>query len=213
MDGLLLDTEPLWGESMYEVVEKHGLNIRQDLFKHTQGFRIYEVTAFWKERFSWRSGVSSEALAEEILDNIIERAKRKGSLMPGVLQTLDLLKRNDIPLGVATSSPERMTMNLLRHFNITEYFDYIATADKVKYGKPHPDVYLFCAENLQTDSWQCLAFEDSLNGLIAAKAARMKTVIVPENFENKTDKFSIANLILPSLEHFNYKHWLDIAES
>ncbi len=212
MDGLLLDTEPLWGESMYEVVEKHGLNIRYDLFKHTQGFRIYEVTAFWKERFGWKSNISSEMMAEEILDNIIERAQKKGNVMPGVLQTLELLKSHNIPLGVATSSPERMTDRLLSHFNIKHYFDYIATADKVKYGKPHPDVYLMCAEKLNTDSWQCLAFEDSLNGMIAAKAARMKTVIVPENIYHNPEKFAIANLLLPTLEQFNFKHWLDIAE-
>src|SRR5690606_5809357 len=211
MDGLLLDTEPLWGESMFEVAEKHEVNIRYDLFKHTTGYRIYEVTAFWKENFGWKSDITAPLMAEEILDNIIQRAQTKGRVMPGVIQTIELLKSMGIPLGVATSSPQRMTDTLLQYFNIYHYFDFVSTADKVSFGKPHPDVYLRCAAQLQVDSWKCLAFEDSLNGMIAAKAARMKTVLVPENIFFEPERFSISDLVLPTLENFTLNHWLHFA--
>ena len=204
MDGLLLDTEPLWGESMLEVAEKHGVNIRSDFFKYTTGLRINEVTAFWKERFGWTSKISSDDMAEEIVDDIIARSIRSGRVMPGILQILEQLKHHNIKIGVATSSPARMMNTLIEHFGLMSYFQACVSADETNIGKPHPAVFIKCAEALNEKPWHCIAFEDSINGMVAAKAARMKVVVVPELGKLHKPEFGLADLVLSSMEEMNY---------
>lgn len=207
MDGLLLDTEPLWGISMLKIATHYQVPIRSDFFKYTTGLRIYEVTEFWKEKFGWPGGATPRQMAEDILDDIIALSKKEGSVLPGVITTLEYLKQKGISLGVATSSPTRMMNTLISHFNISHYFNHLSSAETTQYGKPHPEVYLQCAAALNTKSWHCIAFEDSLNGVIAAKAARMKVVAVPEAGKFSDTKFGIADQVIPSLEHFNPTLW------
>lgn len=204
MDGLLLDTDPLlWQASMQEICDLHHIPANKDLFKYTKGLRIYEVTAFWKQRFGWDASHSSILIADEIIDNIIARTIAQGSVMPGVIDTLEVLQARGYRMAVATSSPQRMAETLINKFELGSYFERIETADQCIAGKPHPEVYLNCAAHLGVDPWQCVAFEDSLNGIVAAKAARMYAIAVPENTSLTNPKFGIADLVLPSLEAFN----------
>jgi mannitol-1-/sugar-/sorbitol-6-/2-deoxyglucose-6-phosphatase len=76
MDGLLLDTEPLWGESMLQVATHYQVPIGPEFFKHTTGLRIYEVTEFWKEKFPWPGNATAQQLAEDVLEDIIARSER-----------------------------------------------------------------------------------------------------------------------------------------
>lgn len=213
MDGLLLDTEPLWGISMLKVANHYQVPVKHDFFKATTGLRIYEVTAFWKEKFDWPSKATSRQVAEDIIDDIIDLSKREAKVMPGVKQTLEMLLSHNILLGVATSSPYRMMHELIQHFDIAHYFHYMASAQNTPFGKPHPDVYLYCAAALSTKSWHCTAFEDSTNGIIAAKAARMKVVAVPELRKLRDKEMGIADLVLPSLAEFTMADWKKLQET
>lgn len=209
MDGLLLDTEPLWGESMLRIAEKHGIPITHDRFKETTGLRIYEVTDYWAARYPWQ-GRSATEVAEEILDDIIDLSKSRGSVLKGVLQTLELLKENDFKIGLASSSPARMIHALTDHFDITNYFDCITSADVVELGKPHPAVFLHCADSLRAKPIECMVLEDSVNGMIAGKAARMKVVVVPDANHFEDPRFALADAKLSSLEDFDMellKRW------
>jgi len=208
MDGLLLDTEPLWGESMLEVANKHEVNIRSDFFKYTTGLRINEVTAFWQYKFGWKSAISSDVMANEIVENIIERSILKGRVMPGVINLLEDLKSNHVPLGVATSSPSVMMHTLLEHFNLKSYFNALVSAEYVGYGKPHPAVYMKCADDLGEESFKCVAFEDSINGMVAAKAARMQVVVVPDEYNFNKSSFGLADLKIKSLKYFSFKDYI-----
>lgn len=202
MDGLLLDTEPLWGISMNRVADKHGIGVSKARFKETTGLRIYEVTEYWSRQFPWQ-GSSPREVADEILDDIIELAKQQGRAMPGVLPLLELLRNKDIKIGLATSSPSRMLQALLSHFGLTEYFDCLCSADEVLMGKPHPAVFLHCAEMLGSVAHECLVLEDSVNGAIAGKAARMKVLAVPDALHWDDPRFSIADYKLHSLEEID----------
>jgi HAD superfamily hydrolase (TIGR01509 family) len=203
MDGLLLDTEPLWGESMLKIATKHRVNIRSDFFKYTTGLRINEVTAFWHYKFGWESSISSDELAVEIVDDIIALSIRKGNVMPGVLNLLEKLKSRGLKLGVATSSPQKMLHSLLEHFKLLQYFDELVSAENESHGKPHPAVYLKAAQLLDTAPWECVAFEDSLNGIVSAKSARMQAIAIPDEFNINNPKFAIADEVLASLEKFD----------
>lgn len=202
MDGLLLDTEPLWGKSMLQVAEKHRIPITAQRFKETTGLRIYEVTDHWAIHYPWE-GRSSKEVAEEILDEIIASSKSHATVMRGVEQTLQLLRKHKFKIGLASSSPARMIHELVDHFGITHYFDVITSADVVDLGKPHPAVFLHCAAELGSRPNQCVVLEDSVNGMIAGKAARMKVIAIPEEIHFDDPRFSIADARLRSMEDFD----------
>jgi mannitol-1-/sugar-/sorbitol-6-/2-deoxyglucose-6-phosphatase len=202
MDGLLLDTEPLWGVSMLRVAEKHKIPITRERFKETTGLRIYEVTDYWHLKYPWE-GKSADEVATEILDDIIHLSKTDGSVLPGVIQTLELLKENGYKIGLASSSPARMINALVEHFGIQHYFDCITSADVVELGKPHPGVFMHCAQSLNASPLQCVVLEDSVNGMIAGKAARMKVIVVPDELHFDDPRFALADAKLKSLENFD----------
>lgn len=199
MDGLLLDTEPLWGTTMLNVAQKHKIPITRERFKETTGLRIYEVTEHWSIHYPWQ-GKSSKEVAEEILDEIIAASRDHASVLRGVVQSLTLLREKGYKTGLASSSPARMIHELVNHFGLTPYFDEITSADAVDLGKPHPAVFLHCAEKLGVRPTQCVVLEDSVNGMIAGKAARMKVIVVPDDLHFDDPRFALADAKLKSLE-------------
>lgn len=202
MDGLLLDTEPLWGESMLRVAGAHNIPITADKFKETTGLRIYEVTDYWAHKYPWQ-GSTPQQVADDILDDIIALSKQKGTIMPGALQALELLNANGFKTGLASSSPMRMIDELLTHFNLKQYFQIITSADVVEMGKPHPAVFLHAAGSLNSNPLQCVVLEDSMNGLLAGKSARMKVIIVPDVLNFHKPEFVLADAKLTSLVEFD----------
>ncbi|HRP89943.1 MAG TPA: hexitol phosphatase HxpB [Edaphocola sp.] len=211
LDGLLLNTDPeIWLESMHQVASAYQIPISTELLRHTRGLRIKEVTQFWNQYFGWKDDAKAQKIAEEIVDAVIFNTHQKGKLMPGVLGLLESLKSHAVPMAVATSSPKRLTDDLLHFFQIKPYFQTVQTADFCKYGKPHPEVYLNAAEALGIKSWQCVAFEDSINGLVAAKAAKMLAVVVPEPNQYLFPQFGIADKKINSLLDFSYADYLEL---
>lgn len=202
MDGLLLDTEPLWGKSMWRIAQKHQIPILQQQFKETTGLKIHEVVAYWAIKYPWK-GASVEQIAEEIIDDIISLSKAEGRVMPGVLPLLKTLKHQGYKLGVATSSPTRMLQELIDFFELKSYFIELSSADTVGFGKPHPAVFLHCAAQMKSEALNCLVFEDSFNGIIAAKAARMRVIAVPDELHFNEPRFAAADKKIRSLEEVN----------
>ncbi len=202
MDGLLLDTEPLWGESMMRIARKHNIPISGDRFKETTGLRIHEVTEYWSVKYPWQGSAHHE-VAEEILDDIIDASLQKGKVLAGVLQALELLKEHQYRIGLASSSPTRMIHALVEHFGLSGYFDQITSADSVELGKPHPAVFLHCAQQLGSPPMQCVVLEDSVNGMIAGKAARMKVIVVPDALHFDDPRFALADKKIATMEYFD----------
>ena len=184
---------------MLRIAQKHNIPITWEKFKETTGLRIYEVTDYWSVKYPWNGSTSVE-VAEEILDDIIEASKKAGRVLPGVVKSLVLLKENGFKIGLASSSPARMIHALVDHFDITHYFDCITSADAVELGKPHPAVFMHCANSLGSSPLQCAVLEDSVNGMIAGKAARMKVIVVPDALHFDDPRFAVADAKLKSLE-------------
>lgn len=201
MDGLLLDTEPLWSECMLRVANRNNIIITPAQFKETTGLRIYEVTDHWAIHYPW-NGKSAKLVADEILDEIIAASKQHATVLPGVESTLQLLRANNYKIGLASSSPKRMIDELIEHFDLLHYFDVVTSADVVELGKPHPAVFLHCANTLGSHPGKCLVLEDSVNGMIAGKAARMKVIVVPDDHHFDDTRFSLADGKLTSMKDF-----------
>lgn len=202
MDGLLLDTEPLWTKSMQRISEKHKIPVKPYQFKETTGLKIHEVVAYWAIKYPWQ-GSSVQEVAEEVIDDIIALSKLEGRVMPGAIGLLNQLKELNFKLGVATSSPIRMLHELIHYFELQSYFIELSSADTVGLGKPHPAVFLHCAAQMGSNPLNCVVFEDSVNGVIAGKAARMKVIAVPDALHFEDKRFGIADLKFRSLEEVN----------
>ncbi len=202
MDGLLIDSEPLWREGMANVFTQLGAHLQPQDYKKTMGLRTSEVVDYWCEYFGWTT-VAPEKITEDILDEVINLVVQKGELMEGVQYILDFFREKHFKIGLASSSPMVMIEKFLQHFQLRSYFEACHSGEFQEYGKPHPGVYLDCAKELNEKPVNCLVFEDSLNGLIAAKAAQMKTIVIPEDEDKGSPQFSIADVQLRSLKEFS----------
>jgi sugar-phosphatase len=188
LDGLLIDSEPLWRRAEIEVFGRHGLHLGEEQCLETTGLRIDEVVRHW--------GQPAEAAAE-IVDRVIELVRVEGSPKPFAVESVREARRRTEKLALASSSPERLIEATLGKLGIRDVFDAVVSASSEPYGKPHPGVYLTTAARLGgVAPTECVAIEDSLNGVIAAKAARMRCVAVPERADAR---FAIADVVLSSL--------------
>ena len=205
LDGLLIDSEPLWREAERKVFEKVGIVLEDGDFEHFTGYKIAEVVAFWFAHKPW-TGFSQAAITNAILDELEFLIDSKGKAKAGVAYILEFLAEKKLPMVVASSSPMRIIEKAIQKLHIDHYFKALYSAEFEAYGKPHPGVFLTAVAELGYAANECLVFEDSFNGLIAAKAARTKTVSVPESHLFEQNRFDIADFKLASLAHFNENH-------
>jgi mannitol-1-/sugar-/sorbitol-6-/2-deoxyglucose-6-phosphatase len=202
MDGLLIDSEPLWDEAANEIFERYGFTLTKQQYATTTGMRTKEFVEWW---FSlYKINASNNAGAErDILKSVVDKVLTKGKAMQGVGHIFNFFISRNFKIGLATSSGTPLIDVVVDKLGIRNHLHAIASAADLPYGKPHPQVYLNCAQQLNSHPTECICFEDSFNGMIAAKAARMKCVIVPAPHESQQIKFNAADLKLSSLQNFN----------
>ena len=206
MDGLLLDSEILWHKAEVEILGELDVPIVTRGTRSTKGMFVSEVIAYWYGISPW-SGPSCAEVEHQILERVGELVETKGRLMPGALRAIDLTSSRG-RVALASSTPRSLIERCLHHFSLLDRFEVIATAADEKFGKPHPAVFLTAAEKLNVPPTACLVFEDSGAGVLAAKAARMACVAVPVTAERTMPEFSLADLVLSSLEALE-ESWLD----
>lgn len=199
MDGLLIDSEPFWKAVEIEVFRKVGVELTFEKCLKTVGLRIDEVVTYWHERYPW-DNISKEAIATEIVDKMIERITNEGEALPGVYDVIEFFWNKKIPMAIASSSYLRIIEAVVKRLKLNGFFDVIYSAEFEQYGKPNPATFISTAKKLNVPPTTCLVFEDSLNGVIAGKAARMTTVAVPEVYY---PQFVIADKVLRSLNDWN----------
>lgn len=202
MDGLLIDSEPLWNEAADEVFKKYGIHITAEQYATTTGMRIKEFVLYWFRVNSIPA--ENAAIAEEsITQLVIAKVKSKGKAMQGLQHIFNFFISRRYKIGLASSSPMSLIDVVVDKLGIRNYLHAICSAAHLPHGKPHPQVYLDCATALNSNPHECICFEDSFNGLIAAKAAGMKCVVIPAQHDNNKPKFGAADLKISSLQNFN----------
>jgi len=206
MDGLLIDSEPLWHEAEVEIFGRLGVPLERAETRSTKGMFVDEVVAYWQSRFPWE-GPSAESVSEEILARVGELVLAKGTPMPGAAETVVAMAERG-PIALASSTPHVLITIVLAHLGLSEAFPLICSAQDEEYGKPNPAVFLTAAAQLGVDPERCCVFEDAPAGVLAAKAARMACVAVPEASERTNPQVLIADLILESLNGFD-PDWID----
>lgn len=206
MDGLLINSEPFWQQAEKDIFGKVGIQLTTAMCESTMGLRIDEVVDLWYNYQPW-DGPSKDEIRESIVDRVIELIAEQGKLMEGVESTIDFFTAKGLKMSIASSSNMRIISFVVEKFELASHFEIIHSAEFEKYGKPHPDIFIHTAERLSVSPLECLVFEDSFNGVLSGKAARMKVVAIPEPTAYQQTKFNIADLKLKSLNDFNETEW------
>ncbi|CCJ88254.1 hexitol phosphatase HxpB [Cronobacter turicensis] len=206
MDGLLIDSEPLWDQAELEVIATLGVDTsRRHELPDTLGLRIDLVVALWFAQQPW-NGPSVDEVTQRIITRAMTLVEEQRPLLPGVADAIALCKAQGLKVGLASASPLRMLERVLALFDLRDQFDVLASAEHLPYSKPHPQVYLDAAAKLGVDPLCCVTLEDSVNGMVATKAARMRSIVVPAE-ENRSDaRWALANVRLNSLTELEPWH-------
>jgi HAD superfamily hydrolase (TIGR01509 family) len=196
MDGVLIDSEPLWRRAEMARFAEVGVHLTDEECRQTMGFRIDETVAYWHARRPWPDA-DVPAMAASIVDTVVELVHAEGEALPGVGHAIGVCEKLGLRLAVASSSLPRLITAVLGKLGVDEAFEVVRSAADEPYGKPHPGVLLTTAAALGVDPRRCLVIEDSVNGMVAAAAARMRCIVVPERPD---PRFVLAEAVLDSLE-------------
>ncbi len=201
----MVDSEPIWEEAAIEFFAAYGFRLSHEEYITTTGLRSREFVETWFHYF----GIAGQDILyaeQQLLRLVIDKVKVHCVPMPGVEHIFRLFSQSGFRIGIASSSPMELINIVCEQLGLNPYLQAKASAEKLPYGKPHPQVYLDCAEALGVHPVQCLCFEDSFNGMIAAKAARMKCVVVPHHTQAKEERWAAADFKLSSLANFGTLH-------
>jgi mannitol-1-/sugar-/sorbitol-6-/2-deoxyglucose-6-phosphatase len=205
MDGLLIDSEILWHKAEVEILGDLGVPLTAQGTRTTKGMVVDEVVAHWYAQYPW-SGPSISEITDRIVARVGDLVENEGRLLPGATRALDLTSARG-PIALASSTPRGLIERCLAPFGLRSRFAVITSAAEEEFGKPHPAVFLSAAAQLHVDPRQCLVFEDAPAGVIAATAARMSCIAVPDGAERGRPEFGLADLVLGSLDELS-EAWL-----
>jgi HAD superfamily hydrolase (TIGR01509 family) len=202
MDGVLIDSEPLWKRAHTKAFRQVGIEFNDDHHRLMLGKRTHDAIRHVRRHHPWERGSTGKVEAATIKE-IIRLIKQEGTLKPGVLNALDVCKKAGLPVAIASSSRPDVIDAVVDTLEIRAHFKHIHSAEYEEYGKPHPAVFLSVAKQFKVDPQDCLVFEDSPAGVIAAKAAQMRCVAVPEAESEGHPFLGAADMVLGSLEEFD----------
>jgi mannitol-1-/sugar-/sorbitol-6-/2-deoxyglucose-6-phosphatase len=205
-DGIIIDSEPFWMEAEIGVFKSVGVHLNHELCRQTTGLNTQDSIRYWYDIHKW-TNKTLDQLHQEIMDAMHNLIVDRVELKEGFMDVLQMFIGKDLPVAVASASPFRLIAAALEKFNLTDYFRIINSGDNEEVGKPHPALYLGAARRLGIEPVHCLAFEDSFNGAISAKAARMKLVAVPDSKDFAGTRFDFADLKIASLTDFRKENF------
>lgn len=201
MDGLLIDSEPLWQDAEIATYAPFDVPVTRELCRATAGRRIDEVLSLWHERFDWQ-GPPVEEMVDRVLAEVTRLIVDKGEALPGVHATMQRLRESGMKLAIASSSPPPLIEAVVRKFELAEFLHITHSGIHEPRGKPHPAVFLTAAKKLGVEPNRCLVFEDAPAGVAAGKAAGMTVIAVPSVFAPDDPGIQAADRVLNSLLEF-----------
>lgn len=206
MDGVLIDSEPMWQQAEFNVFSQLGVTLSQHQTKQTAGMTTKAVTEYWYQQSPWQ-GQSLADTEAAVIEQVARSIAAHGQAKKGVHDLLQLLRHLQLPTALATNSSQYLMDTTLDTLAIRHYFDAHCCVEMVTKGKPEPDIYLLAASKLGVAPAECLVFEDSYTGISAAKAAGMTVVAIPATEEWHHEKFTIADAKISCLSEFDFKLW------
>lgn len=197
MDGVLIDTEPVWRQVELDVFARVGVALTDDQLRDTWGMRIEEVVDHWYQERPW-NGIRPHAVQREIVREMVEYVRNDGIPMAGALQAIDIARAAGLRIAIASSSSRELIDAVIDRLGIIDLVDAVCTADDEVRGKPDPAVYLSAARALDVLPSCCVAIEDSPVGVTSAVAAGMRCIGVRSHGDLSGD-ISHAHVVIDSL--------------
>jgi len=201
MDGTLVDTEPYWIETEFNLVAEFGGRWSMEHALNLVGNDLLVSGAYIREH----GGVELEPgeIVDRLLDGVVARVRERVPWQPGAVELLAALNQAGVPCGLVTMSWQRFVAPILEVLP-PKSFATVVTGDRVELGKPHPEPYLLAAAELGVDPTDCLAIEDSNTGAKSAEAAGCTVLVVPNHVpvlegERRVFRDSLAGLDLAGL--------------
>jgi HAD superfamily hydrolase (TIGR01509 family) len=212
MDGLLIDTEPVWRAAQSAVFAGFGVTLSASDLLDSTGQPIEELIPIWRQRRPpgndpgaqltgaglTGAGLTDDEVAGLITDRVIAHVKAEGQPMPGVTAAIARFERCGLGLAIASSSPLRLIDAVCDRLGLARIEVRCSAMDEAR-GKPAPDVYLTAARRIGVPAASCLALEDSPHGVASAKSAGMRCVAVPDPLLADDPRYREADLVLTSL--------------
>ena len=183
MDGVLVDSERPFLRTLHALLSEAGVVHDRDGLRHLCGQPAPALRAFLLERFG------GDETATAAFGERYQAAKRRFlendeiQVMPGAHEVLATLRERGTSLAVATSTYRDAALVRLARYDLARWFDDVVTGDQVANGKPAPDIFLLAAERLRVDPRACIAVEDSVAGVQAARDAGMTVFAVAHTFQ------------------------------
>lgn len=205
MDGVLVDSEPMWRAVEREVFAGVGIELTDEDLYPTMGVRIADVVERWYRRHPWPEP-SRAQVAETIVDGVARTVRERGALLEGARDAVDHARSLGLGVALASSSPMALIRAVLSLDGLAARFDVVVSGEDEELGKPDPAVFLSAARRLEVPPDRCLAVEDSINGVRAAKAAGMLCVAVPA-VGGDADIEIEADLVLGSIGELDARVW------
>ncbi len=199
MDGVLIDSEPLHFTAIESVLRKYGIEIAPDFLDQFVGDTNERVWASVKERFLQLNKPITDYIAEQLEHTLIHLRKDNYQPIAGVLDLLETIQKNDLAIGLASSSPPVIISNFIDHLKLKPYIGQWVSGNEVEESKPAPFIYLKAAERLHISPEEGVAVEDSFFGVTAAKAAGLKCIGY-QNPEAIAQDLSQADAIVQRME-------------
>jgi mannitol-1-/sugar-/sorbitol-6-/2-deoxyglucose-6-phosphatase len=198
MDGVLIDTEPVWRSVEIEVFDSLGLHLTEADCRQTMGMRTAEMVRLWQARHPW-SGATVADVVERIVGGVSEHVRTRGVAMDGAVEAVRLVRSCRLRCAVASSSPRPLIDVVVARLGIADQIDAVCSAEDEERGKPAPDVYIRAAKLLGVPQAGCLAVEDSALGVLSARAAGMPCVAIPDANTAQDPRLGAATFRLDSI--------------
>lgn len=192
MDGLLVDSEPVWHQVEIELIESHGYHYSDELREIGVGMRADEFAAILQRHFP-KLGDTPAAIEAAVTSRLLAQPPERIKARPGAHEIVSYAARRELPRAIASSSSQRIIEHFTRLLGWQDMLPRRYSAEFVERGKPAPDIYLHAARQLGIPPQNCLALEDSRAGTLAAQAAGMTCFSVPDLSHSSLDDFADIN--------------------
>lgn len=176
LDGTLIDSEPYWIQSERELAAEHKSEWSQEDGNKLIGMSLYDSSQLIKERLG--SDLHPEEIIDKLTDGVNKQLARSIPWRPGAEALLRELRRKGVKTALVTMSMRRTALQVVETIPF-KAFDVVVAGDDVVHGKPHAEPYVKAATLLGVRPEDCVAFEDSITGILSAEAAKTKAVGIP----------------------------------